>query len=63
VAYSLVSSSAVMVSPVHVVVAPISSTTAWWLVSGRPRQLRVICANSRCSTLFHLEVPGRRQGP
>jgi len=58
VGYSLASSSAVTVSPVDVVVAEISSTTAWWLVSGRPRQLRVICAKSRCSTLFHLEVPG-----
>ncbi len=53
------SSSAVTVSPVAVVVAEISSTMAWWLVSGRPRQLRVIWANSRCSTLFHLEVPGQ----
>jgi hypothetical protein len=42
VAYSRVSSSAVTVSPVDVMVAEISSTTAWWLVSGRPRQLRVI---------------------
>jgi len=29
-----------------------------WLVSGRPRQFRVIWENSRCSILFHLEVPG-----
>jgi hypothetical protein len=29
-----------------------------WLVSGRPRQARVIWQNSRCSILFHLEVPG-----
>jgi hypothetical protein len=34
------------------------STTAW-LVSGRPRQFMVIWENSRCSTLFHLEVPGQ----
>ncbi len=25
---------------------------------GRPRQFRVIWENSRCSILFHLEVPG-----
>jgi hypothetical protein len=29
-----------------------------WLVSGRPRQARVIWENSRCSILFHLDVPG-----
>ena len=33
-------------------------TTTSWLVSGLPRQLRVIWENSRCSILFHLEVPG-----
>ncbi len=33
-------------------------TMTWWLVSGRARQLREICENSRCSILFHLEVPG-----
>src|SRR5680860_1211042 len=38
-----------MVRPVRVVVAPIRSTTTWWLVSGRPRQLLVIAENSRCS--------------
>jgi hypothetical protein len=38
-----VSSSAQTVSPVAVVVAAISSMMTWWLVSGRPRQLRVIC--------------------
>jgi len=30
-----------------------------WLVSGRPRQARVIWENSRCSILFHLLVPGQ----
>ena len=29
-----------------------------WLVSGRPRQFIVIWENSRCSTLFHFDVPG-----
>src|SRR5260370_537823 len=32
--------------------------TPSWVVRGRPRQLRVIWQNSRCSILFHLEVPG-----
>ena len=29
-----------------------------WLVSGRPRQFMVMAENSRCSILFHLDVPG-----
>src|SRR5712691_3755258 len=29
-----------------------------WLVSGRARQFLEIWENSRCSILFHLEVPG-----
>ena len=33
-------------------------TTTSWLVSGRPRQLWVMWLNSRCSILFHFEVPG-----
>ena len=33
-------------------------TMTWWLVRGRPRQFMVMCENSRCSILFHLEVPG-----
>ena len=33
-------------------------TTTSWLVSGRPRQFMVMWENSRCSILFHLEVPG-----
>jgi hypothetical protein len=44
--------------PVRVVVAVIVLRTTSWLVSGRPRQLRVMCENSRCSILFHFEVPG-----
>ena len=45
-------------SPLLVVVAPINSTTARRLVSGRPRQFCVIWQNSRCSILFHFDVPG-----
>ena len=33
-------------------------TTTSWLVSGLPRQVKVMWENSRCSILFHLEVPG-----
>jgi hypothetical protein len=29
-----------------------------WLVSGRPRQFIVMWENSRCSILFHFDVPG-----
>src|SRR5882672_8619915 len=32
--------------------------TTSWLVSGRPRQFMVMWENSRCSTLFHFDVPG-----
>ena len=46
------------VSPVAVVVAAMVLMMTSWLVSGRPRQFRVIWENSRCSILFHLEVPG-----
>ena len=46
------------VSPVPVVTAAIVLMITSWLTSGRPRQLRVIWQNSRCSILFHLEVPG-----
>jgi len=49
---------AVTRSPVLVVVAAMVSRMTWWLVSGRARQLRVIWETSRCSILFHLEVPG-----
>ena len=34
------------------------STMTSWLVSRRPRQFIVMAENSRCSILFHLEVPG-----
>jgi hypothetical protein len=33
-------------------------TTTSWLVRGRARQLWVMWLNSRCSILFHFEVPG-----
>ena len=29
-----------------------------WLARGRPRQFMVMRENSRCSILFHFEVPG-----
>src|SRR3954463_8612625 len=46
------------VRPVVVVVAAISSITARRLVKGRPRQFCVIWQKSRCSILFHFDVPG-----
>ena len=52
------SSSACTVSPVRVAVAAMDWTMTSWLVSGRPRQFMVMRENSRCSILFHLEVPG-----
>ena len=42
----------------RVVVAAMVLTMTSWLVSGRPRQFMVMWENSRCSILFHLEVPG-----
>ena len=41
-----------------VVVAAIVFRTTSWLVNGRPRQFMVMWENSRCSILFHFEVPG-----
>jgi hypothetical protein len=52
-----VSSTLSTLRPVLVVVAPINSTTARRSVSGRPRQFCVMWQNSRCSILFHFEVP------
>jgi len=43
---------------VRVVVAAMLFTMTSWLVKGRPRQFMVMWENSRCSILFHLEVPG-----
>lgn len=54
------SRTAFTVSPVDVVVALRVSMTTSWDSKGRPRQLRLIAENSRCSILFHLEVPGGR---
>jgi hypothetical protein len=53
-----VSSSACTRNPARVVVAAMVLTMTWWLVSGRPRQFIVMWLNSRCSILFHFEVPG-----
>jgi hypothetical protein len=53
------SRAAVTVSPAAVVVAAMVSMMTWWLASGRARQVRVMWQNSRCSILFHLEVPGQ----
>ena len=58
VGQGLRSRTAVTVSPVLVVTALMVLMTTLQLVSGRPRQPRVIWENSRCSILFHLEVPG-----
>jgi hypothetical protein len=52
------SRAAVTVSPAAVVVAAMVSMMTWWLARGRARQVRVMWQNSRCSILFHLEVPG-----
>src|ERR1035437_3763970 len=60
VGYWPVSRTARTLRPVVVVVLAIRSTMTWWLVSGRPRQFKVIWENSRCSILFHLLVPGGR---
>jgi hypothetical protein len=43
---------------VRVRVAAMLLTTTSWLVRGLPRQFMVMWENSRCSTLFHFEVPG-----
>jgi hypothetical protein len=48
------------VSPVLVVVAAMVLTMTSWLVRGLPRQFIEIWENSRCSILFHFEVPGGR---
>jgi DDE superfamily endonuclease len=55
---ALVSSAVSTLRPVLVVVAAISSTMAARLVGGRSRQFCVMRQNSRCSILFHFDVPG-----
>ena len=42
------------------VTALMVSMRTWWDSRGRPRQFIVIAENSRCSTRFHLLVPGGR---
>jgi hypothetical protein len=42
---------------VPVVVAQMAATITSWLVRGLPRRFMVMWENSRCSILFHLEVP------
>src|SRR5229473_833161 len=37
-----------------------SSMMTWWVSRGWPRQFPVMNEKSRCSILFHLEVPGGR---
>ena len=56
--YLFSSSSALIVSPLLVVVLPIRLITTSRLVSGLPLQFSVIWQNIRCSILFHLLVPG-----
>src|SRR3954452_15068760 len=48
------SSTQSTISPLVVVVAAIRSTTAAWLMSGRPRQVWVMWQNKRCSIVRHL---------
>ncbi len=45
-------------SPLVVVVDEINWTMVRMSVSGRPRQLIEMKLKSRCSILFHFEVPG-----
>ena len=52
------SSSACTVRPVRVVTAAMLFTMISWLARGRPRQFMVMWLNSRCSILFHFDVPG-----
>lgn len=46
------------VRPVWVVVVAMDRTTTSWLFSGLPRRFMVIAESSRCSILFHFDVPG-----
>jgi hypothetical protein len=55
-----VSRTSCTVRPMLVVVAPIRSTITPWLTKGRPRQFMLMCANRRCSILFHLLVADGR---
>ena len=53
-----VSKRAAIFNPVRVVVRLIGLTTASSLISGCPRQFRLMNETIRCSILFHLLVPG-----
>ena len=44
--------------PWPVTVAAMPATASSGVIRGRPRQVRVMWQNSRCSILFHLLVPG-----
>src|SRR5664280_73201 len=63
VGYWLVSRTACTLRPVAVVVLAIRSTMTWWLVSGRPRQFRVIWENSRCAAVAMRSQTGRGRRP
>src|SRR6266404_6695573 len=53
-----VSSSALLLNPLRVVVLPIKLTMTSCVNNGLPRQFCVIYAHRRCSILFHVLVPG-----
>ena len=44
--------------PWPVTVAAMPATASSAVIRGRARQVRVMWQNSRCSILFHLDVPG-----
>jgi hypothetical protein len=44
--------------PWAVTVAAIPATASSLVIRGRARQVRVMRQNSRCSILFHFDVPG-----
>src|SRR6202007_2163039 len=58
VAYLFLSNSARTLRPVSVVVLAINSTIVRKVRNGLPLQFIFMKANRRCSTLFHLLVPG-----
>jgi hypothetical protein len=45
---------------VRVVVAAMLLTMTSWLCRGRPRQFIEMWLKSRCSIVFHFDVPGGR---
>lgn len=60
VGYLRRSSRARTMSPPRLVVFAMRFTTVSYVRRGQPRQLMLMNENSRCSTLFHLLVPGGR---